>query len=75
MPSAKPAADYTYTDAELLALWREAVAVISIKGKSYQIGSRTYTFHDLDHVQAMVEYYERRVDAASGMSVNLARMK
>ena len=74
MPTTKPAADFTYTDQELLNLWREALAVISIKGSSYKIGSREYTFHDLDHVLAMVKYFEERVAAeTTGIAVNLAR--
>lgn len=75
MPTTKPAADFTYTDQELLDLWREALAIVSIRGKSYQIGRRMLTAHDLQEIREMVTYFEERVAAASGLSVNLARMK
>ena len=69
MPTTKPTASFTYTDQELLDLWREALAVISIKGNRYRIGNREYEFHDLRHAREMVEYYERRVNANSSRAV------
>ena len=69
MPTTKPTASFTYTDQEQLDLWREALAVISIKGKLYRIGNREYEFHDLDHVLEMVEYWTRRVNANSARAV------
>jgi hypothetical protein len=73
MPTTKPAASFDYTDAELLALWRECLATISVKGGRYRIGQREWQSHDLREVREMVEYYERRVAAESGLAVNHAR--
>jgi hypothetical protein len=77
MPTTKPTADFTYTDQELLDLWRECLAVISIKGKSYKMGSngREFTAFDLGEVRGMVEYFERRVGSLSGIQSNKVRMK
>lgn len=61
---AKLAAQYDYTDAELLALYREALAALS-QNKSYSLRGKSLTRSDLPHVQEMIEWLERRVDAAN----------
>lgn len=75
MPSVKPTADFTYTDQELLNLWREAHAVCSVRGQSYTVAGQTVTSNDVDKIRKQVEFYEQRVSAASnGLVINLARM-
>ena len=69
MPTTKPSASFTYTDQEELDLWREALAVISIKGKSYRIGDREYQHHNLKEVRETVEYWKGQVNANSSRAV------
>lgn len=54
----------SYTDAELLALFREGVAAIAATGQSYQIAGRTYTAASLDAMWKMIDNLERRINAA-----------
>lgn len=61
---AKLAAQYDYTDAELLALYREAIAALS-QNKAYAIRGKSLTRSDIPHVREMIEWLERRVDAAA----------
>jgi hypothetical protein len=75
MPSTKPVAAFSYTDAELPALWRECLAVVSIKGQTYQLQGRTFTHFDLREIREMVQYLEERVDAASGIAVTNIRFR
>lgn len=65
-----------YTDAELLALFREGVAAIAATGQSYQIAGRMYTAASLPAMFTVMEQLERRIDAASSgtMATNLARI-
>lgn len=61
---AKLTAQYSYTDAELLALYREAVAALS-QNKAYTLRGKSLTRADLDECRRMIEWLEKRVDAAS----------
>jgi len=63
---AKFAADHTYTDQELLDLWRQCHAAISVMGQSYEIGDRVYTAANSQEVIRNIQFYESRVNAASG---------
>ena len=74
MSKTKITAAFTYTDQELLDLWRSADAAVSL-GQSYQVGDRTLTRADAEEITEKITFYESRVNAASGMAVNLARMK
>ena len=52
MPATKYVAGFEYTDAELLALWRECLARISVSGQEYQMdlpggGTQRYTAADI----------------------------
>lgn len=56
----KYVANDTYTDAELLALWRECYARISVSGQSYQMaipggGTQTYTSADVRYVRDQID--------------------
>lgn len=64
---AKLTASATYTDAELLDLYRDAFANIS-QGKSYTIGTRQLTRQDLPEVRETIEWLESRIDASTSAS-------
>lgn len=75
MPEKYVAAN-SYSDAELLALYREAAARLSVSGQTYQIAGRMYTAADLDKIWEMIERLEARIAAASatpGSKTNLAK--
>ena len=68
---AKYAATDTYTDQELLDLYREAYARISVSGQSYEIAGRVFKMADLRFIQQQIEWLERRIDtAAAGITSN-----
>lgn len=62
---AKLTAQYDYTDAELLALFREAKAYAS-QNKEYTIAGKTYRRQDLPDIEAAITKLERRINAAAG---------
>lgn len=65
----------TYTDAELLALLREGVALIAATGQSYQISGRTYTAANLPSMRDMIDWLEGRISSESnGIVTNYARL-
>ena len=66
----------TYTDAELLALFREGVALIAATGQSYQISGRTYTAANLPSICDTIDWLEGRISAeANGLVTNYARLE
>lgn len=68
----KIAASHTYSDQDILNLFRECLATISVRGAKYEINGVIYTSLDLDKVQQLVNIYQTRVDQASrGMAANL----
>lgn len=70
------AAEYEYTDAELLALFRECYAKIAVQGQSYQFGGRTFTRADLAEVQRQITFLENRIaQASTGLRVVPIRLK
>lgn len=71
----KYVAQFEYTDAELLALFREALARVSVSGQSYQIAGRIFTAANLPEIRKQVEWLESRVNATSGPAENIARLK
>ena len=65
----------TYTDAELLALLREGVALIAATGQSYQIHGRIYTAAQLPSMRDTIDWLEARITSEStGLVTNYARM-
>jgi hypothetical protein len=65
----------TYTDAELLALLREGVALIAATGQSYQISGRMYTAANLPSMRDTIDWLEGRISAeSSGIVTNYARL-
>ena len=66
----------TYTDAELLALFREGVALIAATGQSYQISGRTCTAANLPSMRDTIDWLEGRISAeANGLVTNYARLE
>jgi hypothetical protein len=63
----KLVAQATYTDAELLALWREAFAAVSV-GKSYTLRGKMLTRANIDEITKAITFLEKRIDGASGKS-------
>jgi hypothetical protein len=62
-----------FTDAELLTLYRNALAAIAT-GQSYGIGGRTLTRPDLAEVREQINWLEQRIqDDATGGNIALAR--
>ncbi len=65
----------TYTDAELLALFREGVALIAATGQAYKIGTREYNAANLPAMREMIDWLEGRISAESnGIVTNYARL-
>lgn len=61
----KLAAEFTYTDAELLDLYREAYAKLSVLGQETQMLGKRVTRADLPAIQQQIQWLEQRVDAAN----------
>jgi len=65
----------TYSDAELLALFREGVALIASTGQSYQIAGRSYNAASLPAMRDMIDWLEGRIAAeSSGLATNYVRL-
>lgn len=63
-----------YTDAELLALFREGVALIAATGQSYVIQGRTFTAANLPSMRDTIDWLESRISLTeNGIATNLAR--
>lgn len=54
----------SYTDAELLIVYRAALVTIGVGNQSVSVQGRTYTRADLKAVQDMITWLEGRVTAA-----------
>jgi len=65
----------TYTDSELLALFREGVALIAATGQSYQIAGRMYNAASLPAMRETIDWLEGRITSeSSGLVTNYARL-
>jgi hypothetical protein len=65
----------SYTDAELLALFREGVALIAATGQGYTINGRTYTAANLPAMRDTIDWLETRIASSeSGLATNLVRL-
>lgn len=65
----------SYSDAELLALFREGVALIAATGQSYQISGRMYTAANLPAMRDTIDWLEGRISSESnGIVTNYARL-
>lgn len=73
--AAKITTENEYSDAELLALWREADAQITISGQSYSNEVGTFTAVDAAKIKRAIEFYEARIVSASeGLVQNLCQL-
>lgn len=67
MPASKYAADFSYTDQELLDLFRECFAAIAVRGQSYQMniggGTRMFTEANIKEVRETIDWLEDKVAA------------
>lgn len=62
-----------FTDAELLTLYRAALAAVAT-GQSYSIGGRSLTRADLKSIREMVEWLEQRTNSEdNGGNIALVR--
>lgn len=68
----KIVAAHTYTDQELLDIWRECSATIS-RGQSYTIAGRMYQGVDAAEVRENIRFYESRVNDSAPMANNLVK--
>lgn len=65
----------TYTDTELLALFREGVALIAATGQAYKIGTREYNAANLPAMRDMIDWLEGRISIeANGIATNYTRL-
>jgi hypothetical protein len=64
-PTDKITAAHDYSDQDLLALYREALAVITVKGQSYTISGRSFTMADIREIRQMVTHLESRISNSS----------
>lgn len=65
----------TYTDTELLALFREGVALIAATGQAYKIGTREYNAANLPAMRDMIDWLEGRISIESnGIATNYTRL-
>lgn len=71
----KLVAAFDYSDADRLALYRQAAAVCSVSGQSYQIAGRTFTSVNLSELETLITDLENKIAAASSgpMATNYAR--
>ncbi len=57
----------TFTDTEMLNLWRLADAHLATGGQSYTVGNRTVTLADAKEIRERITFYQQRVaDATEG---------
>lgn len=54
----------TYTDAELLALYRQALADLSV-GQSTTLRGKTVTRASIPHIKEMIVWLEKRVNGGT----------
>lgn len=75
MPATKYVAGFSYTNQELLDLYRECLAAISVRGQSYQMniggGTRMFTEASLREVRATIADLEQKVDAETAAAAGL----
>lgn len=71
----KLTANFAYTDAELLALWREADAKLAAGAQDVTIMGERITRADADKITAKIRFYESRVNASTGIHSNLGRYR
>lgn len=71
----KIAADFTYTDQELLDLVREAIARISKYGGEWSLLGQDCTEADLGRLREWEQDLQDRISAATGPAIVVGRMR
>jgi hypothetical protein len=70
----KYVASATYTDEEMLDIYREAMVAVAVKGQVYLFDGREFTNADLDEIRKSIAWFESRIsNVSSGLVVNLTR--
>lgn len=73
---AKLAADFEYTDENLLGLWREADAKLAAGAEEWMVLGQKFRRSDADQITAKIKYYQDLVNRAGrGAAVSYARFK
>ena len=62
---AKIEAEYEYTDAELLAILREALVAVMVKGQTYQFKGQIFTRASAAELREQIAWLEKKVSTAS----------
>lgn len=74
---AKLEAGYSYTDEELLAIFREAYAKCAVEGQTYEFMGQKFTRADLQTLANEIDRLEKKVSAAANglisVGINLKR--
>jgi len=65
---AKFAAEFTYTDQEILDLLREGLLRVTVEGQEYEFRGRRFTMANLNDLQEAIRIYENRVNAAANLA-------
>lgn len=71
--TAKYSASDTYTDQEIVDLYRQLIARGAVSGEEYYIGNRRIRFPGIDNALKVIQSFEARAAASSGIAFNLAR--
>ena len=58
----------TYSDAELLALWKQADADVAATGQSRAVRGKVLTLANAAEITNKIRYYEQKVSAANRSS-------
>jgi hypothetical protein len=74
MPPSKFEADNSYTDQEIVDLYRQMIARGAVAGEEYDIRGRRVRFPGIKTALDVINAFESRIAAAEGPAHNLARL-
>lgn len=63
MAKLTPSAEYS--DEEIVALLREGIVKVAVKGQEFEFESRRWTMSNLDELQKLLQFFEDRLSAAT----------
>lgn len=64
----------TYTDQEIVDLYRQCLARGAVSGEEYYIGNRRIRFPGVDKALQIIQAFEARAADSSGLAMNYARL-
>ncbi len=64
----------TYTDQEIVDLYRQLIARGAVSGEEYYIGNRRIRFPGLDNALKVIREFEQRVSESTGIASNRVRL-